>query len=263
MYLDTTLNIQIFLRGFFRYRCDLPNEIINLIFYKYKSLKHPVVYLLQTHFQPIFKYYNIEKHNYSYNGKTIENRNHLIYKNYKNLFLLDNIDNQYGYDIGPLNIDIIKDENITFIDYDYDNDSCKLKQYIHCNKKPTLRFGNLFYEIENIKDKLLQSELTLALFNLGIKEKKKLIYLKPHTNILDCYYCCEELEQDFIYHNGFYDIFDILIGYNETDSKKLKNYIINCDYFSYTTYYQLLEEELKKRNHSIYCDFCYSKVVIE
>ena len=94
MYLDTTLNIQIFLRFFFSYRCDLPNEIIDLIFYKYQSLKHPVVYLLQTHFQPIFKYYNIEKHNYSYNGKTIENRNHIIYKNYKNLFLLDNIDDK-------------------------------------------------------------------------------------------------------------------------------------------------------------------------
>ena len=42
MYLDTTLNIKILLSAYFRYRCDLPNELIDLIFYKFQSFKHAI-----------------------------------------------------------------------------------------------------------------------------------------------------------------------------------------------------------------------------
>ena len=258
MYLDTTLNIKILLSAFFRYRCDLPNEIINLIFYKFQSLKHPVVYLLQQEYQPIYKDSKLQKYHLilekEQEEEILDNINHLVYKNYKNIFILDDIDNRY--DITIASLENIKDENITFIDYDDNIYSNKFRQIIHYIKKPILPFGKLFYEIETIRSELIQSELTLALFNLGIKERKKLLSLKPHKNKRDCYYFCKEFDQDYDYQNGFYNIFDIYYEYEYPKTPRLKNYIVHCDYFSYTTYYQLLEGELKKRNHNIYCDLC-------
>lgn len=252
MELDTTLNIKILLNAFFRYRCYLPNELIILIFYKFQALKHPVVHLLHLDLQPIFKCCKKDSYNFIYNKEkeTLDNINHLVYKNYKNIFILDDIDNRY--DITIASLENIKDENITFIDYDSD----KFRQIIHYIEKPTLPFGKLFYEIETIRSDVIQSELTLALFNLGIKERKKLLSLKPHKNKYDCYYFCKEFDQDYDYHNGFCNIFDIYYKYEYPKTPRLKNYIVHCDYFSYTTYYQLLDGELKKRNHNIYCDLC-------